>query len=375
MFFDDDFEYRDGQQQYDPRFCDGVRLFTGISNEIQYGRHLDEIDKLSNLDRQLYQEQDFFFVGTKVFKKVDPIDQALDGDWGSDKSDADKELKEEWERRLAAEIDPEYSDAMDYIIDQPLEEVCIYPYVKEQTDHFKVVSIDFTNLTGTHVGLGYTPPKDKYKFIGNFAPNRNIIRAIQREDRCRSLVSQIKAAAVLKDLNHIIMAIKEDYDHDKEIRQKWSEKSRIKARYSLEMEMREENSDEETIRRRMWKEFDKIPGKFVSKGRYFKSYGSKWHRNRARAYQELKLTYNQWQEAYKAIEAMKIFFLTDFSEKLYRDLERSINGCKNIKELQKVHENVSNKSNDLNKIHQKQIWKIWGTKAKQKGLRGERRYI
>jgi hypothetical protein len=373
MSFDDDFNYRDGQE-YDPRACDGVRLFNHIGNEIQYGRHLDEIDKLSDFDRQLYQDQDFFFVGTKVFKKVDPIDQALDGDWGRDIQDADKYVKEEWERRLASEIDPDYSDAMDYVVDQPLEEVCTYPHVTQETDYFKVISVDFTNLTGLYVALGYVPPKDKYKFIGNFAPNQNVIKAIAREDKCSSLLHQVEHASVLKDLNHIIVAIREDYNHDKEIRTKWSEQSRIKNRYLLETKMRESNADEEAIRKAMWADFNKMPGKFVSKGRYLRSFGSKWHRDRSRGYQELIMTYAQWQSVYKAIDMKKIFFLTDYSETLYRSLEKSINDSQSLIELQKAHEIISDKSDELNKIHRTQIWKIWGSKAKQKGLRGERFY-
>jgi len=373
MWSEDDFSYRDGQE-YDPELCDGVRLFTHITNELPYGRQLDEIDKLSQLDRQLYQEQDFFFVGTKVFKKIDPCEQAMDGDWGRDISGADPDVVKEWEDKLAAEVDPHYQDAMDYIVEQPLDDLHVYADVRDETECLKVISIDFLNLTGHHVALGYTPPRDKYKFIGNFAPNQSQKLAKERKERFAWLVSDVKNTDNLKELNEIIVEIRTDYEHDKALRMKWSEKSRIEARIQSEKEMRSRGADEETIRQHLWSYFNKTPGKFVTAdGRHGKSYGSKWHRAKSRAMRELRFTYKQWQDVYKEIDKRKHYFLVDRSETLYKTIEKGINNSNSQEELQRIHENIMGVIHDMNKDHRQRVWKLYGIKAKQKGLYGERR--
>lgn len=373
MFLNDDTEFTE-EMLDDTRFTDGVTLFTKISNELQYGRQLDEIGKLSQMDRMLYEEQDFFFAGTKVFKKIDPIEQALDGDAGHDIVDAEADERREWELKLAEQVDPDYDDAMNYIVEQPLEDVHAHAHVSEPEDNFKVISIDFTSLTGQFVALGYSPPRDKYKFIGNFAPNRSMMKAYLREERTKQLVWDIKRTSTLRDLNRIIVSFKEDYDHDRDIRQSWSKNAMTKARLKREATLRKCDSDEETIRQSLWKEFDKKPGKFISKGRQVKSYGSKWHRNRSRAYQALLLTYMQWQDTYTAINERRAYFTVDCSERIYRTLEREVNKSKNIKELQDAHGLIEQKCDDLNKEHKQRIWKIWGIKAKQRGLRGQKYY-
>ena len=369
--FDDDFNYRE-RPDLDPELCDGVTLFDKINNELQYGRQLDEINKLSQLDRQLFQEQDFFFVGTRVFKKIDPIEQALEGDIGHDITEADKEARDEWERRLAEEIDPEYQDAMDYIVEQPLEDLHVHPQVvKDPTEHFKVISIDFLGLTGPYVAFGYSMPRDRYKFIGNFAPNRSMMKAREREERYKWILSDIKNTENIKELNRFIVSLHDDYNEDKELRRRWSESNRCKARPECELTLREGGADEETIRRKIWNEFDKQAGRFKTRtGHYVKSLGSRWIRNRSRAYQNLKLTYRQWQDIYKCIDKQKEYFLVDRSVEIYKKYEKSVNHVKSISELQNVHKQLLESSGDLNREHRQRIWKIWGVKARQKGLRG-----
>lgn len=370
MFLNDEEKEYQEEVDYDPMFTDGVRLFNHINNELMYGRQMEEISKLSQMDRMLYEGQDFFFAGTKVFKKKDPIEQALDGDVGHDISEANEEERKEWEEKLAVQIDPHYDDAMNYIVEQPLDDVGVYPTVSEPEDNFKVLSVDFTGMTGQYVALGYSPPRDKYKFCGNFAPNMSMIRAYKREERFKWLNSDIRNTESLRDLNRIIVSIREDYVHDKEIRNAWSENARVKARIESELKMRSEDQDEETIRQHQWKNFEKKPGKFMSQGRLIRSYGSKWHRDRSRAYQKLIFTYQRWQEIYKNIDKRKVYFSTDNSERIYRTLEREVNRSVDIKQLQEVHGLISDKCDDLNKTHRTRIWKVWGIKARQRGLRG-----
>jgi hypothetical protein len=362
---------------HDPELCDGVTLFSHITDELPYGRQLDMIDQLSQMDRMLYQEQDFFFAGTKVFKKIDPITQAMDGDWGQDISTADPEVVAEWEAKLAAEVDPHYDDAMNYIVEQSIDDCHVYADVVDETECLKVISIDFLNLSGHHVALGYSPPRDKYKFCGNFAPNLSQKIAKERKEACSWIISDIKNTDNLKELNQIIVSIREDYTHDKQLRSKWSEQSRIKARLATELEMRAnpKTNDEETIRQKLWSAYNKVPGKFITaNGRHMKSYGSKWHRTKSRAMRELKFNYQQWQDIYGEIDNRKQYFLVDRSELLYKSIEKRINSTHTSAELQKVHELMTDSVHNMNKDHRQRIWKLYGIKAKQRGLYGERRY-
>jgi len=67
-----------------------ISLLQSVQSKIQTGSIHEEIDKLPNNLRCLLQAQDLWhFSNGKVMKIIDPITQAKDGEWGTDRSEAD----------------------------------------------------------------------------------------------------------------------------------------------------------------------------------------------------------------------------------------------------------------------------------------------
>lgn len=72
-------------------------MFQNIQNEIQFGLADVAKDNLSIPMRQLFESTDDWHItkANKLFKIVDPITQAKDGEWGNEASDADIDILED----------------------------------------------------------------------------------------------------------------------------------------------------------------------------------------------------------------------------------------------------------------------------------------
>lgn len=101
-------------------------LLDDVQRQIQVGLASDEMDALPNSLRQMIQASDVWHISNnKIFRIVDPITQAMDGEWGADNSEADIDVMSEGssirvlleDSGIIPSIEEEYCDVMGELLE------------------------------------------------------------------------------------------------------------------------------------------------------------------------------------------------------------------------------------------------------------------
>lgn len=304
--------------------------------------------------RQLYECTDFHFVGGKIFKKVDPIADAYDGNAGTDILDADQDTLDDLEERLKDNpqavaflqehgqefVDPvNPEDAMnfaefgleDYGV-KPEGEIVEAQHQEAEADETELPvlnSIDMVSLNSPFCAFGWRGPRDRYEFRCGRERRNWEEKAHERKVRYGRLLAQVKYQIYDEGtLNQFLWQIRDDYYEDKRLRQQWNRKAFEIDRSIYSDSLRRQGLDEETIRRKLKFGFDnkafKSP-RVIIDGRagYINGIGpmlgwgkrdskscrinaqpmilkdSIWLQHRSAALQECTQTYEQWAKIYK----------------------------------------------------------------------------
>ena len=73
-----------------------IDLLNNVQSQIQVGLASDEMDSLPNSMKQLLQAPDIWHIANgKIMRVIDPITQAKDGEWGTDRTEADIDVLNE----------------------------------------------------------------------------------------------------------------------------------------------------------------------------------------------------------------------------------------------------------------------------------------
>jgi hypothetical protein len=388
-----------------------ARHLHNAQQEIQTGSIQDAIDELPNLARQLLQAPDewYFAAGNRIMKAVDPITQALDGEWGSDASESDVEVLDEHrgptlmlleDLQMMSNTTEGHQDLMGEVLETrdkevetnakltriyvPLRQIGeegeeyitvrkepapILPHLSEETckeveeirakyiekldkaesekereiailamekEIDKVTGRELCNkLDSPYCAMGYSKPRQKYEFILSDQVSDLTEAAEARGEFFYTLFAEAASCTTMHDLYGPLITetgvsewgepttkrgrpggfagkIRGMYQHDKGIIKEWSEEALKQQRTELITKMREENKDEETIRKTTWVWFDRVAtripavykkGKLEKEGKSWKD--SIWRQRRTRAMKDMFLTTPQWRSIYKMIELQK----------------------------------------------------------------------
>jgi hypothetical protein len=407
-----------------------VNIIQAVQSKIQTGSAHDEIDALPTNLKQLVQAEDTWYFGyNKVFKIIDPITQAYDGNWGTDRSEGDIEVLSENKSVVRMHLEDthaicvdntteQYHDLMGELLETDNGEIIHSAplartdfsaigigdeeedYVNEYNEAKYVVPIlsdeckdkilDVTNnlktklqddticeverevliakcdqevdqiasrelcvkLDSPYCGYKYSQPRRKHEFILGGQVSELTKAAQKREEFFYTLFAEAISCnskdtlfGLLKETTDehgeikygrpggFVGKIRGMYNHDKELAKKWSmvdteeELSAFtKQRIAFIRELREKGKDEETIRKAVFKTFDrtagKIPAKYSDDGKLeFTSRSwrdSFWRQERTKALQDLFLTKAQWNAIYEMIDIqkyrIKLNFRTDEQE-------------------------------------------------------------
>ncbi len=378
---------------------DGARTCTELLNQIQeavgVGQPHAVVDQLPQSLRQLYQDTDFHIVGNRVFKKKDPIIEALEGDAGTDAMDADEEtvqdLMKEWGSRndiigwlqehgheIELRSDPE--DALNYA-DRGLTEL---PGESQESEFINSIDdpisksdmsilqlLDTESLNSPFCGLGYRAPRDKYGFCALEYRSMWSEAKAARDRRFGDIKAEAKDLDRESSVSAFLEQIRDDYYDDKRLRSRWNREAFEEDRSLYMNSLRRQKLDEETIRRKLWAAFDRIacitPAIFVDgqmvKKRYIQK-DSFWNQARSEALQELTLTTPQWTEVYNIARRQREWCQGEGSKSSLEAVLRKIGEQKTLDQLRQLKPWLVEKNECVGWEDRSLMWRLFTTKFK-----------
>jgi hypothetical protein len=376
-----------------------MSIISDVWDEIQYGPVGIQIDELPHPLRMIVESPyDWHIHGTRLFRTVDPITQAVVyGEAGTDIEDRDPDADGNTITRRFLELagiideDTPSSDIMDLfdsssgvyadvdinrvsngvVCNEPddedestedsyentcapciplpssaIDEVHDLRETCQNEEEFeqrldKVVRNHLTSINSPLCGYGYSAPRKRYTYISVPRLHTGVQAATERTRFFYTLFAQVCACDSLEDLygplcmnengkfsrnGGFIGSIRNMYNHDKELLNKWSIKDIVREDGSIQKSaltterdtmidsLRALNTDEETIRKYIYSEFDRVANnrpavysmdrKLVKPSKSTKN--SKWLAKRSEAFEELFLTRAQWKIIYDMAKHIKL---------------------------------------------------------------------
>jgi len=181
--------------------------------------------------------------------------------------------------------------------------------------------MDATSLNSPFCGMGYQPPRDKYKMIVWERHSTGTQNALCRRELLATMKSELTDITDEADLNDYLERVRDDYYEDKKLRQQWNGKTFAEDRSIYLDSLRKRNFDEEAIRRKMFMCFDaekkiipclykKVNGQKLcinkrEADQSKRSFDSLWRKKRIEALNELTLTTAQWAEIYDLAKCIR----------------------------------------------------------------------
>jgi hypothetical protein len=390
-----------------------------VQEAVGVGQPHVAVDELPPAYRQLFQDPDFHFIGGRVFKKRDPINDAKDGNAGRDLLDADEDELEALEEKFKDRpevvaflhenpdvfLEPvRAEDAMNFA-DNGLQDVRgKHPGAQGSDEWFvsekeqaPIGLFDLIDRDNPILQATYIPPRDRYQFCtGNERQYWSEAKA-RRDEVFGDLRAE---AADLEDEEQVrafLDNIREDYYNDKQIRRLWNHESFLIDRWIYADSLRRQGFDEETIRRKLWAAFDRVEGriptviedgKVIRRGRRIPP--SFWQKARTRALQEVTLTYTQWSQIYAIVRGRREWARTEGSKHTALGLMNLINGrtrkcpacgitilnskgkctgCESTlpamtqQDLHKIHTLIQEKEKFLNTFDTQTVWRVFSIKS------------
>ena len=356
--------------------------------------------------QQLHREQDFHITGSCIFKKCDPISDALDGNCGQDVIDADLEQK---------------ATFLDKIKDDPR---VIQFYQKHPTEKLRqlmetdnwsapddamsdvVTGLDAdkihsffhlfdakmtTDLDSPFSALGYQKPKDRYEYICRKENTMWADRAAERRHHFNDLRIEVSDCDDEGVLNKFLWRIRDDYYADKALRSHWNEKARLEDRAIYTDSLQKQGFTEEEIRRKLFFVFDckkikesnlyrvvngrKIRVNVKQSFRNFmknrKSQDSIWYKKRSDALSETTLTLAQWSEIYKIAKEKRIACRQFEQNKRTRSQEtlhqliKTIKTVTSQKDLNHLSKKLQHKQVKLHWEDRRSLWRVVNAKVSE----------
>jgi len=394
----DEFDYRFKNSEKHSGQTGSLELIGQVQEAIGCGQPFDVSSEWPQSVRQLFEEQDFYFVGNKVFKKVDPITDAFDGNAGTDEFDQDNEVLASLRRRILDrpeaqawldehkdlfEEKPADEDALAYV-DESVEDV---ENVKAESDEdddeeFDVGrvlnNLDTVSFGSPWCGLGYKAPKARYEFREIEKRSNWHEKACERKSLYADMIAELKDIGDEATLNEFLDKIREDYYQDKMVRKAWNRKAFDEDRSIYLDTLTRIGFDQEFIRRKLWVVFDmtkcRTPsiytyqnGKKVRMSleqhgkaleRFNKSKDSIWLRKRSEAFSELILTTTQWANVYNLAKVVRQrcrgYKLDPF--KRVASLAKRINEARNEPELRKIQDLVVKEQGLYEESQARNLW-------------------
>lgn len=315
--------------------------------------------------------------GNKLFRIVDPITQVVEFDeYGTDIYDRDDEFDNQpsigelyFEERIESLMSlkdleegktfnnsfiPQLSEEQEEKIEEIKDRYAILIHEatnKEEKNKLQkwleqeideIITPELTNrIDSSFCGYGYSAPQRKYTFIHTEQQSDISDAAQQRERFFYSKFAEIASCSSMQEL-HGPLTIGEDgkrcrvggyyasikgmYEHDRDLGRKWSIHNKLdakgniitlsaynKQRKELIEKLRNNNTDEETIRKTLWSEFDKrkgvkestysMDGELLKASKSWKD--SRWIKQRTQALTDLFMTKAQWNAIYKIMTLVK----------------------------------------------------------------------
>jgi hypothetical protein len=378
---------------------DGALTLTEILGTVQeavgVGQPHCAIDELPMSIRQLFQETDFHIVGNRVFKKKDPVAQALDGDAGYDIADADEEtiqdMMEQWSDRSdvvdwlrehghEVEIHRDPEDALNHadygLVDmagEGREEVLIdaMENPEHEPDNSVFELLDTESLNSPFCGLGYRPPRDSYGFRSVERRSLWAEKKAGRDVRFGDMLAEVKDLDRETNINKFLENIREDYYRDKALRQQWN-RTAFEMDRSIYMDsLRRQGLDEETIRRKLWAAFDRVActtpavivdGKVVRQR--YRQKDSFWSKARSEALQDLILTASQWNRIYDTARRRREWCRTEGSQSTLLAMKKLIDKQETLHQLDKLRPYLVEKNECLSYKDRGTMWRLYTIKFK-----------
>ena len=338
-------------------------LFNRISENIQAGTPQDAIDALPANLRMLYDTNGRFFVGNYgVFRRIDEIEQALDGDYGSDREDLKDEdiipdensafdIMRKEQQRLADVITNNYEtqiaiadESGDNVLKDILIEQCAAELLNIPSENAMMFSIN-----SAFCNIGYTGPKEVVETVDKSFYSDMSEAAQERKERFEELFlelslcrkkTQIYGIPVEEDgktnwKGGFLNKIREFYFRDKNIVIAWSDEKKAEARRAFIKQFRASDNPmhcEETLRQELYWRFDRVSeikypeflvdefGKKILDKDKKVTKPSKWDNDRSKAFLEMSMTMGQW----KAIYQLKDLLIHRIDLNYNEDKDRNI---------------------------------------------------
>ena len=352
-------------------------LLSNISEKIQAGNPQEEIDKLPNNLRRIYEENGRIYMGDYgVYAKLDVSEQVDDyQEYGIYSEDSDEyESKEDIKDLVFAEENYNFERKESTLLAAEDSDNDILSVMTEEEMSYSVNQDYITNvLESSYSDIeGYRAPKERVLNVDKKWFNNSIISSCEREERFEELFQELCFCKTKKDIwgtpneeldgsvtfsGGFMEKIRPYYNADKEIIKKWSYESKTIARRNFIKEFRgkrkESNSskyNEEKLRKALYAKFDMAtqdPSIINNEGELSvtkSSQGSEWNINRTKAYQELYLTKSQWNAIYKMKDIILSRIDMNFKSNSNRDkvIQELRDGWKEIKTREDLLDYVSN---------------------------------
>jgi len=393
-WLEDDFDYRFKCLEHEGQYTTN-EIISSIQEAIGVGQPHVAIDELPPLTRQLFQDTDFHFIGTRTFKKKDPVEMAKDPNdknQGNYSEEADLDEIAKWTDILTDRPDVlaylhkniaelhNTEDALnhaEYGLTDAVDNTDNNTEVFLDTEKDETVAqlgiaiynqLDTTGINSTFCGVGYQAPRDKYEFKN--ADKRSLWheRKVIRDERFGDLLAEAKDLDNIQSIRQFRDRIRDDYYADKAIQKEWSFQMFQECRWIYRESLYKQGLDAETIRRRMAWAFDNVSHYvpaiiFRSKGKakiHRPSYYVKdsiWNRTRMEEMSKLTFTTKQWRVIYETIKDRESWCKEVGSPCTLECMNKLIHNIKTPGRLEKAKRYLMKKTAHMNKKDSSLMWK------------------
>lgn len=348
-------------------------------NEVAFGSAIDAARCLSGLERQIYESSDWVSHQNILLKKLDAVEQALDGDYGHDWTDGDlpeviEKLKahpeairwlEENGMRVMYTMNEE-----DAICHSEFGDITITDQNGADSDANEQLTEEFdvSELNINEVNFGYNQPRDKYR-VSERKWRVNFKEAAARRERYyREMMNELHnlvasnpfvktdTVSLPQSIEQFMDRIRDAYKEDVALRNEWNDVEKETYRSLYSQFLRNQNLDEETIREKLWHAFDKERRQtwdIYRDGKFYKTFMNKpsdeklaeynsmalpgkftkpsfWNKCKSNAYMNLNLTNTQWKKVYefaweKLVDAIKLMARNADTADMRYEVRRLVN--------------------------------------------------
>jgi len=232
-------------------------ILTEHRSKISIGSPGDSIDALSGGYRQLIEATEYHATGRILLKKKEPeeeLDEAID-----------MALLPPDLRRVMEIFDIFEADASGLreqillINAKQFGNHKVLQWVADNFDLFITESPEDAITRAETIEKLPSPPRDRYKVVERFTPNRYKEASERRISHLKSTLADIDELYTIPEIERFLGRIRDSYREDLHIIAQWTEEEKQKDKKMYLDSLRRRGLDQEAIRRKMWGCFDRLP--------------------------------------------------------------------------------------------------------------------